>query len=92
MHRQTNGYFSAPGYWAENAPPNMMWGRLYPRIMLPTGRHLQCFFMGGGRESSEEARRAGFPAPRVILSPKKADRVMLPLFSTAAMKGHEERR
>jgi len=39
-----------------------------------------------------EARPTNFEVPHVILSPKKAGRVMLPLLSTAAMKGHEEQR
>jgi hypothetical protein len=50
MHRQTQSYSIAPGHWAENAPLIATWVRPCLRIMLRTGRRLQCFFYSRRRK------------------------------------------
>jgi hypothetical protein len=55
------------------------------RIMLPTGRRIQCFFTGGGGSASKEDVGAGFSSRRVILSAENAGRGVLGFSSTASL-------
>ena len=86
MHRQTESDSLAPGHWAENAPLNGLWVRLCMRIMLPTGRRLQCFFTGGGGSASER-QSAQVSLCDVLFSPRKKRAVACFGFSSTATLG-----